>query len=83
MTDFVSKYFGPLSKDSCVYFLIISSIFFVMMVTFVFINMFWLIKNYKQANFRLFTGGVVMFFNIFLAYFVNRLLYTMCTKSLA
>ena len=83
MTDFVSKYFGPLSKDSCVYFLIISSIFFVMMVTFVFINLFWLIKNYRQANFRLFTGGVVMFFNIFLAYFVNRLLYTMCTKSLA
>jgi hypothetical protein len=29
------------------------------------------------------TSGVIILFNIFLAYFVNRLLYTMCNKSLA
>jgi len=79
----MSNYFGPLKKDSCVYFLIISAIFFVLLVITIFINIFWLIKNFKQLNFRIFTGGVVILFNIFLAYFVNRLLYTMCSKSLA
>lgn len=79
----MSNYFSPLDKSSCVYFLIISAIFFVMLVIVIFINLFWMIKNYKQINFRIITGGIVMLFNIFLAYFVNRLLYSMCTKSLA
>jgi hypothetical protein len=83
MLDLMSNYFSPLDKSSCVYFLIISAIFFVMLVIVIFINLFWMIKNYKQINFRIITGGIVMLFNIFLAYFVNRLLYSMCTKSLA
>ena len=83
MSDFMSNYFGPLNKDSCVYFLIISAIFFLLLVMAIVGNIFWLLKNFKQLNFRILTGAVVMLFNIFLAYFVNRLLYTMCTKSLA
>jgi hypothetical protein len=79
----MSKFFGPLDKGSCVYFFIISCIFFVLLVVAIFSNMIWLIKNYKQLNLRILTGGVVLTFNIFLAYFVNRLLYTMCNKSLA
>lgn len=83
MADFMTNYFGPLDKSSCVYFLIISVIFFILLVFAVFADIFWLVKNYKQLNFRIITGGFVLLFNIFLAYFVNRLLYTMCTKSLA
>jgi hypothetical protein len=83
MADFMTNYFGPLDKSSCVYFLIISVIFFILLVFAVFADIFWLVKNYKQLNFRIITGGLVLLFNIFLAYFVNRLLYTMCTKSLA
>jgi len=83
MSDFMTNYFGPLDKGSCVYFLIISGIFFVLLVVAIFSNILWLIKNYKQLNLRILTGGVVMLFNIFLAYFVNRLLYSMCNKSLA
>jgi len=83
MADFMTNYFGPLDKSSCVYFLIISVIFFILLVIAIFANIFWLVKNYKQLNFRIITGALVMLFNIFLAYFVNRLLYTMCTKSLA
>jgi uncharacterized BrkB/YihY/UPF0761 family membrane protein len=78
----MAKYFSPLDKKSCVYFLIISAIFFVMLVLVIFINLFWMLKNYKQINFRIITGGLIMLFNIFIAYFVNRLLYSMCTKSL-
>lgn len=83
MSDFMSNYFGPLSKDSCVYFLLIAVIFFILLVIAFFSQLFWVFKNLKNFNFRIFTGGVVMLFNIFLAYFVNRLLYTMCNKSLA
>lgn len=82
MSSFVSKYFGPLNKNSCVYFLIISGIFFVLLIVAIFTQLLWVIKNYKQLNLKIFSGAVVMLFNIFLAYFVNRLLYTMCTKSL-
>jgi hypothetical protein len=28
------------------------------------------------------TGGVYMMFTLFMAYFVNRLMYTICNKSL-
>jgi hypothetical protein len=78
----MSNYFGPLDKNSCVYFLVISLIFFILLVIAIFTQLFWVFNNYKQLNFKILTGGLVMVFNIFLAYFVNRLLYTMCTKSL-
>jgi hypothetical protein len=83
MSDFMSNYFGPLDKSNCVYFLIISAIFFVLLVISIFGNLFILIKDYKKLDFKTVTGGLVMVFNIFLAYFVNRLLYGMCIKSLA
>lgn len=83
MSDFMSNYFGPLDKTNCVYFLIISVIFFILLVISIFGNLFILIKDYKKMDFKTVTGGVVMAFNIFLAYFVNRLLYNMCTRSLA
>lgn len=83
MSDFMSNYFGPLDKSNCVYFLIICVIFFITLIIVAFGNILWLVKNYKELNFRIFSGGVLMLFNVFLAYFVNRLLYSMCTKSLA
>ena len=83
MSDFMSNYFGPLDKSNCVYFLIISAIFFVLLVISIFGNLFILIKDYKKLDLKTVTGGLVMVFNIFLAYFVNRLLYGMCIKSLA
>lgn len=83
MSDFMLNYFGPLDKSNCVYFFIISVIFFILLVISIFGNLFVLIKDYKKLDFKTITGGVVMTFNIFLAYFVNRLLYGMCTKSLS
>ena len=32
MSDFMSNYFGPLSKDYCVYFYLMSIIFFIIML---------------------------------------------------
>jgi hypothetical protein len=81
MNDFLLDYFSHLDQSSCVYFLIISGIFFVLLIITMVSYIIWVMKYYKQLNFRIFTGGLLMAFNLFIAYFVNRLLYTMCNKS--
>ena len=78
----MTTYFGPLTKDSCNYFLFLSMFFFAALIFTLLGELFFLIKNYNQLNFRVFTSGILLLFNSFLAYFVNRLLYTMCSKSL-
>ncbi len=83
MSDFMSSYFGPLDKQSCLYFLLLSMLFFALLIFTIIGEILYVIQNYKELNFRVFTSGVLLLFNSFLAYFVNRLLYTMCSKSLA
>ena len=83
MSNFVNMFFGPLDKSSCVYFLIICGIFYVALLLVLASELLYAIKNFKNLSLKMITNGVVILFNIFLAYFVNRLLYTMCTKSLA
>jgi hypothetical protein len=41
------------------------------------------VRHFRSLTFRHVTGAVLVAFNIFLAYFVNRLMYTMCNKALA
>jgi hypothetical protein len=79
----MSSYFGPLDKQSCLYFLLLSMLFFALLIFTIIGEILYVIQNYKELNFRVFTSGVLLLFNSFLAYFVNRLLYTMCSKSLA
>lgn len=83
MSDFMSQYFGPLDKNSCLYFLILTVIFFIGLVSILITEILYIIQNYNKLNFRTVSAGVVILFNIFLAYFVNRLMYSMCVKSLA
>jgi len=83
MAEFMTNYFGPLDKSACVYFLIISVIFFVTLILVLGSELLFIIQHFKSLNFRMITNGVLVLFNIFIAYFVNRLLYSMCTKSLA
>jgi len=83
MFDFMTTYFGPLDKNSCMYFLFLTMIFFAILVFTMIGEIIFIVKRYKQLNFRVFTGGLILLFNMFIAYFVNRLLYTMCSKSLA
>lgn len=83
MTGSFSDFFGPLDKSSCVYFLIISVIFFVGLIILIINEFYYIATNINKLNFRMITSGVIIMFNIFLAYFVNRLLYTMCNKSLS
>jgi hypothetical protein len=83
MSDFMTTYFGPLDKQSCIYFLFLSMIFFAILIFTIISEALFLIRRYKELDFRVFTSGVLLLFNVFIAYFVNRLLYTMCSKSLA
>jgi hypothetical protein len=82
MSDLISYFFGPLDKRACIYFLIISMLFFVALVLVLGSEIIYLLQNFSKINFRLLSSGLIILFNLFIAYFVNRLLYTMCNKAL-
>jgi len=80
----MNAYFGPLSKEYCVYFYFLSIIcFFMYVITLIGIVVF-IIKNYKDStkvNVSFFINSLMLIINSLLAYFVNRLLHTMCINS--
>jgi uncharacterized membrane protein len=73
---------GPLDKNSCTYFLITTLLFFFILILTLIGEVVYTLLNFKKINRSNFIQGVLILFNIFLAYFVNRLLLTMCRKSL-
>jgi len=81
MSNILSLISGPLDKSSCSYFLLLTLFFFVILVISIFANIFVIIKNRKSLSFSNITGGIYMIFTLFIAYFVNRLMYTVCNKS--
>ena len=81
MSNILSLITGPLDKKACVYFFITTIFFFVVFVVAVCTNIFVLIKNRKSLSFSNIIGGLYMMFMLFIAYFVNRLMYTVCNKS--
>ena len=83
MSDFMSTYFGPLDKSSCSYFLFLSVIFFGILVFALIAEIYFTITNFRQLNFRIVSHSLLLLLNFFIVYFVNRLMYTMCIKSLA
>lgn len=83
MAGLVNNLFSPLDKSSCAYFLIISVLFFIIFIIMLGGEIWFIVRNFSKLTFRNVTSGVIILFNIFLAYFVNRLLYSMCSKSLA
>ena len=82
MGDFMNNYFGPLSNDSCVYFYIVS-VFCGFSFALVFIStILYIIMNFNKVNRIYLTNAIMGSANLFLADFVNRLLHTMCVRSL-
>jgi len=82
MSDFMSNYFGPLGKEYCLYFYLMSIFFFVIMMLGIFGVIVTIVKNPKQVNVMFFVNAVMLLMNSILAYFVNRLLHTMCANSI-
>jgi hypothetical protein len=83
MATLQNMIFGPLSSDSCMYFFFLTAFFFFLLVITLIAGILLVIRRPNQINFKVGIHGLLLFFNVFLAYFVNRLLYTMCNKSLA
>lgn len=81
--DIFKKFLGPLDKSACVYFYFITLIAFVLWVFILLGSVIFIIRRYKQINSALIMSSLSLFLNVFLIYFVNRLLHTMCVKSLS
>ncbi len=82
MSDFMSNYFGPLSKEYCMYFYLMSIFFFIIMVMGLVGVVSTIILKPKQVNVMFFINALMLMMNSILAYFVNRLLHTMCANSI-
>jgi hypothetical protein len=74
--------FSPLNKEWCNYFLFISMIMYIIFILAIFTEVVFIFNHFKTLNFRTIMNGFLMLINAFLAYMVNRLLYSMCVKSL-
>ena len=82
MAGLLNTFFGPLGKEACVYFLFLTGFFLFLLIIALLGDVYYVFKHYKNIKITDITQGVLIFFNLFLAYFVNRLLYSMCSKSL-
>jgi hypothetical protein len=78
----MSNYFGPLSKDYCMYFYLMSIFFFIIMLLGLVGVVSTIILKPKQINMMFFINSAMLLMNSVLAYFVNRLLHTMCANSI-
>lgn len=81
LSQFMSNYFGPLSKDYCVYFYALSILFFVFFVITVVTTVLSVIRKPKEVDLKfLFKSSLVILYTL-IPYLVNRLLHTMCVNS--
>ena len=78
----MNQVFGPLGKDSCVYFHFFSIFFYITFILAVVGLVGYIISKRNNLNNMHLINLMFAAVNSFLAYFVNRLLHTMCAKSL-
>jgi hypothetical protein len=74
--------FQPLTKESCNYFYFFAVAGFIIMIVFIIILLVSLVRYNKKMDRSMLINIVAMIINSFLLYFSNRLLYTMCIKTL-
>ena len=82
MSNFINYFFGPLNKEYCFYFYFLSIVFGLAFVLLAIGTLMAVIKDYKKLDLKIMFNLILLLINAFLVYFVNRLLYSMCSKSL-
>ena len=82
MNNFINAYFGPLPREYCMYFYVLSLIFGFAFFVSLFGILGFIIFNYKKVNTTFLVNSTMLLLNMFLAYIANRLLNTMCIKVL-
>ena len=80
--SFIDQYFGPLPREYCVYFYALSIFFAVMFVSSFLSIAYFMVTHIKKVNTLFVVNSIFVLLNTFLAYLVNRLLHTMCVKSI-
>jgi hypothetical protein len=80
MSDLMDTIFGPLSGEFCYYFYFLSIITFFMFIVVIVGGLYTGITTSKGLGF--YAGVIGGSLAYFIVYFVNRLMYSMCKKSL-
>lgn len=78
----MNKYFGPLPREYCVYFYFLSIMFGVLFVFSAVSIAYFIVMHFKKVNAMFVSNSLLVLTNTFLAYIANRLLHTMCVKSI-
>lgn len=81
MNDFMNTYFGPLGQEYCIYFYALSIFFGIAFVLSVISVVTYMITHINKIDMKMLIHTFFLLINSFLAYLVNRLLHTMCVKS--
>ena len=77
----MTTYFGPLGREYCIYFYLMSIVFFVFFILSIIGVVSAVVMKGKKIDFMFILNGSMLILNTLLAYFVNRLLNTMCRGS--
>lgn len=78
----MDAYFGPLGKEYCIYFYILSIIFGVTFVLSAISIGSFMVMHSKKVDMMFIVNAFMVLLNTFLAYLSNRLLNTMCVKTI-
>jgi hypothetical protein len=82
MDNFMNEYFGPLGKEYCTYFYVLSIIFGVTFVLSAISIASFILMHGKKVDVMFILNSFFILFNSFLAYLANRIMNTMCVRSL-
>lgn len=82
MDSFMNTYFGPLGEEYCIYFYALSIFFGIAFVLSVISVVIYMFTHVNKINMNFIIHTFFLLLNSFLAYLVNRLLHTMCMKSI-
>jgi len=80
MSDFMTNVYGPLNKDYCIWFYFLSIFGFIMLVMTLTASLYVGIVGKKGPEF--YVAMLVFSLNYAIMYFQNRLLWSMCSKTL-
>jgi hypothetical protein len=82
MSNFMNDYFGPLGKEYCTYFYVLSIIFGLVFVFSAISIASVIVMHHKKVDTMFIINSFFILFNSFLAYLANRIMNTMCVKTL-
>lgn len=80
--SFMDRYFGPLPREYCVYFYALSIVFGISFGLSIVSITYFMVTHIKKVNTMFVVNSIFVLLNTFLAYIANRLLHTMCVKSI-